>query len=90
LVSPPLPIYIYSLKETRLHFRADAFAVACRTSKRGLTMIWVPRVEGVDTKLIKTSYSTAAGTSYITFDDALVPVENTLGEVDKGLQVVLR
>lgn len=67
-------------------------------------MILVPRVEGVDTKIIKTSYSSAAGTSYVTFDnvkcvcsgffrllltESRVPVENTLGKEGKGLFVVL-
>ena len=32
--------------------------------------------EHVRTKPIKTSYSAAAGTAYVTFDDVHVPVEN--------------
>jgi alkylation response protein AidB-like acyl-CoA dehydrogenase len=52
-------------------------------------MILVPRGEGVETKLIKTSYSTTAGTAYITFDNVKVPVENLLGQEGKGLFVVL-
>ena len=43
-------------------------------------MILVERQDGVETKSIKTSYSTAAGTAYITFENVKVPVENTLGE----------
>lgn len=38
---------------------------------------------------IKTSYSSAAGTAYITFDNVKVPVENTLGPEDAGLIVML-
>jgi alkylation response protein AidB-like acyl-CoA dehydrogenase len=30
------------------------------------------------------------GTAYITFDEVLVPFENTLGEDGNGLQVILR
>ncbi len=52
-------------------------------------MILIERGPGVETKQIKTSYSTTAGTAYITFDDVKVPVENTLGVVDQGLKVVL-
>ena len=52
-------------------------------------MLLIPRGEGVETKLIKTSYSTTAGTAYITFDNVKVPVENLLGKEGKGLFVVL-
>ena len=34
---------------------------------------------GLSTKVIKTSYSSAAGTAYITYDNVKVPVENLLG-----------
>jgi alkylation response protein AidB-like acyl-CoA dehydrogenase len=49
----------------------------------------IPRGEGVETKAIKTSYSATAGTAYVTFDNVRVPVSNTLGEVGKGMQVIL-
>lgn len=52
-------------------------------------MILIPRGEGVATKPIKTAYSSAAGTAFVTFDEVRVPVEYTLGEVDKGLKVIL-
>jgi alkylation response protein AidB-like acyl-CoA dehydrogenase len=52
-------------------------------------MLLIPRIEGVETKLIKTSYSSSAGTAYVTFDDVMVPVENVIGEVDKGFAIVL-
>jgi len=67
---------------------SDYFTVACRT-KRGITVLLIERGEGVETKAIKTSYSSTAGTAYITFDKVKVPVENVLGEEDKGLFVVL-
>lgn len=56
----------------------------------GLTVILVERGPGVETRQIKTSYSTAAGTAYITFDNVRVPVGNTLGEVGGGIFVILR
>lgn len=52
-------------------------------------MLLIERGEGVETKPIKTSYSPAAGTTYITFDNVKVPVENLLGQENKGLQVIL-
>lgn len=53
-------------------------------------MILVERGPGVETRQIKTSYSTTAGTGYIFFDNVRVPVGNTLGEVGGGIFVILR
>jgi alkylation response protein AidB-like acyl-CoA dehydrogenase len=60
-----------------------------RTGKNALTMMLIPRTDEVDTKIIKTSYSHAAGTAYVTFDGVKVPVENVLGGVGNGLKVIL-
>jgi hypothetical protein len=35
-------------------------------------MLLIERTEGVETKLIKTSYSASAGTAYVTFEDASI------------------
>jgi len=67
---------------------ADYFSTGCKTDK-GLTMILIPRGEGVETKIIKSSYSSAAGTAYVTFDNVKVPIENTLGKENDGLKVIL-
>jgi len=67
---------------------SDYFTVGCNTGE-GLTAILVERGDGVETKAIKTSYSSTAGTAYITFDDVKVPVENTLGPVNGGVFVIL-
>ncbi|KAH9856469.1 acyl-CoA dehydrogenase [Lenzites betulinus] len=67
---------------------ADYFTVGCKTED-GFTVILVERSEGVSTKPIKTAYSAAAGTAYITFDQVKVPVENTLGEEGGGIFVML-
>lgn len=60
-----------------------------RTSEKGLSMLLIPRTEGVETKIIKTSYSHAAGTAYVSFDSVLVPVEYLLGGEGQGLKVIL-
>jgi alkylation response protein AidB-like acyl-CoA dehydrogenase len=39
--------------------------------------------------LIKTSYSPAAGTAYIIFDNVKVPVENLLGVENKGFEIIM-
>ncbi|EGN98920.1 hypothetical protein SERLA73DRAFT_90002 [Serpula lacrymans var. lacrymans S7.3] len=67
---------------------ADYFTVGCKTED-GLTVLLIERGPGVETRTIKTSYSTAAGTAYITFDNVGVPVGNTLGEVGGGIFVIL-
>jgi len=72
---------------TNGHF-SDYFTTGCRTDG-GFTVILIERSEGVATKQLKTSYSTVAGTAYVTFDNVKVPVENTVGEVDGGLLVML-
>lgn len=70
---------------------ADYFTTACKTDDgNGFTVILVPRGEGVDTKPIKTSYSAAAGTAFVTFDKVRVPVKtHTLGKVGAGMKVIL-
>lgn len=52
------------------HF-ADYFSTAVRTDK-GISMLLIGRSEGLETKLIKTSYSTSAGTAYVTFENASI------------------
>lgn len=66
----------------------NSFTVGCKTAD-GFTVILVERGEGVETKPIKTSYSSAAGTAYITFENVKVPVENTLGPEGGGIFVIL-
>ncbi|KAH9481453.1 Acyl-CoA dehydrogenase apdG [Psilocybe cubensis] len=67
---------------------ADYFTVGCKTED-GFTVILVERGPGVETKQIKTSYSTTAGTAYITFDNVRAPIGNTLGEEGGGIFVIL-
>jgi len=68
---------------------SDYFMTGVRTSDTGLSMLLIPRTDEVDTKAIKTSYSASAGTAFVTFDKALVPIENLLGKEGEGLKVIL-
>ncbi|KAG6888919.1 hypothetical protein C0995_004932 [Termitomyces sp. Mi166 len=68
---------------------ADYFTVGCRNDQGGMVVLLIERQEGVETKPIKTSYSTTAGTGFVTFDNVFVPYENTLGSDNGGLQVIL-
>ncbi|KAF8269135.1 acyl-CoA dehydrogenase [Lactarius quietus] len=67
---------------------ADYFTVGCKI-KGGYTVILVPRCEGLSTTPIKTSYSAAAGTAFVTFDKVRVSASNTLGKEGKGMAVIL-
>lgn len=67
---------------------ADYFVTGCRTAK-GFSVILIPRDDNVETKKIKTAYSTAAATAYIQFDHVKVPVANLLGKEDEGFKVIM-
>jgi alkylation response protein AidB-like acyl-CoA dehydrogenase len=67
---------------------ADYFVTGCRTAK-GFSVLLIPRGEGVETTQIKTSYSTAAATAFVQFENVKVPVENLLGQEDKGFIVIM-
>lgn len=66
----------------------DYFVTGCRT-KKGFTVLIIERGEGVETKPVKTSYSAAAATTYIEFNNVKVPKRNILGPADKGFVVIM-
>lgn len=66
----------------------DYFVTGCRTEK-GFSVILVPRGEGVETKRIKTSYSTAAATAFVEFNNVKVPVDHLLGQEHNGFIVIM-
>mmetsp|Transcript_17024 Transcript_17024/g.23687 ORF Transcript_17024/g.23687 Transcript_17024/m.23687 type:complete len:515 (+) Transcript_17024:65-1609(+) len=66
----------------------DYFSTAVRT-ENGISMLLIERSEGLETESIKTSYSSSAGTAYITFENVKVPVENLLGKEGKGFKVIM-
>ncbi|KAJ7472310.1 acyl-CoA dehydrogenase/oxidase [Mycena galericulata] len=67
---------------------AHYFTTGCKT-ETGFTVILIERDDNLSTKAIKTSYSSTAGTAYVTFDKVRVPVGNTLGKVGNGMSVIL-
>ncbi|KAJ2898145.1 hypothetical protein MKZ38_004145 [Zalerion maritima] len=66
----------------------DYFVTGVNTGK-GLSVLLIPRGDGVETRQLSTSYSKAAATAYITFDKVKVPVENLLGKENQGIHVIL-
>lgn len=72
---------------------ADYFVTAVRTGEgkgtKGISLMLIERGEGVDTKPIKTSYSPAAGTAYVEFDEVVVPARNLIGPLDDGFKCIM-
>mmetsp|Transcript_2561 Transcript_2561/g.4236 ORF Transcript_2561/g.4236 Transcript_2561/m.4236 type:complete len:519 (-) Transcript_2561:87-1643(-) len=71
---------------------ADYFTTAVRTGgpgAGGISMLLIPKSEGIETKLIKTVYSSSAGTGYVTFENVKVPVENLLGKENHGFPMIM-
>eukprot|EP00158_Paraphelidium_tribonemae_P003257 Partr_v1_DN25998_c0_g1_i2_m68809 putative acyl-CoA dehydrogenase len=68
------------------------FSTAVRTGGKGMagiSMLLIERGPGVETKIIKTSYSSSAGTAYVTFENVKVPVENLLGVENEGFKCIM-
>eukprot|EP00928_Gymnodinium_smaydae_P099958 TRINITY_DN9687_c0_g1_i1.p1 TRINITY_DN9687_c0_g1~~TRINITY_DN9687_c0_g1_i1.p1 ORF type:complete len:516 (+),score=102.68 TRINITY_DN9687_c0_g1_i1:64-1611(+) len=71
---------------------ADYFVTAVRTGgkgARGLSLLVVPRVEGVVTKQMSTTYSKSAATALVIMTDVKVPVENLLGKENDGFRLIM-
>jgi alkylation response protein AidB-like acyl-CoA dehydrogenase len=72
---------------------ADYFTVAVRTGKPGMNGISVLLIErdfgGVSTRRMDCQGVWSSGTTYITFEDVKVPVENLLGKENQGFKVIM-
>jgi alkylation response protein AidB-like acyl-CoA dehydrogenase len=68
---------------------ADFFTVAVRTGGEGaggISLLVVERGPGVITKQMDCMGVWSSGTTYITFEDVKVPVENLIGEEGEGFK----
>ncbi|KAJ3218475.1 hypothetical protein HK099_005032 [Clydaea vesicula] len=74
---------------------ADYFTVAVRTGSeesgmKGISLLLIERErKGVTTRQMLCSGVWASGTSYITFEDVKVPVENLIGKENKGFMCIM-
>ena len=71
---------------------ADVFVTAVRTGKPGhggLSFLVIERGPGMTTSRIKTSYSGAAGTALVVFENVLVPRENLLGPENGAFKMIM-
>jgi len=72
---------------------ADYFTVAVRTGgkgHRGVSLLLIERsMPGVTTRQMKCSGVWPSGTTYITFEDVKVPVENIIGKENEGFKFMM-
>ena len=71
---------------------ADFFTVAVRTGGEGaggISLLVVERGPGVVTKQMDCMGVWSSGTTYITFEDVKVPVENLIGEEGEGFKYIM-
>ena len=55
----------------------------------GVSVLLIPRSEGVETKQMNCMGVHASGTTYVTFDDVVVPVANRIGDENKGFMIIM-
>jgi alkylation response protein AidB-like acyl-CoA dehydrogenase/predicted heme/steroid binding protein len=71
---------------------ADYFTTAVRTGgpgHSGVSLLVIPRTEGVKTERMKCQGVWASGTTYITFENVKVPVENIIGKENEGFKAIM-
>mmetsp|Transcript_14391 Transcript_14391/g.36414 ORF Transcript_14391/g.36414 Transcript_14391/m.36414 type:complete len:511 (+) Transcript_14391:181-1713(+) len=66
----------------------DYFVTACKTEK-GISLLMIERDDNLTTNPIKTSYSPAAGTAYVLYENVKVPVANLLGKEHEGFKCIM-
>ncbi|CAK0875637.1 unnamed protein product, partial [Prorocentrum cordatum] len=52
-------------------------------------MLLVKRDDTVQTKIIKSKYSSAAGTAFVTYEGTVVPKRNVFVKENKGFQIIM-
>merc|ERR550514_1801906 len=52
-------------------------------------MILVPRSDAVETKIIKTKYSSSAGTAFVTYENAIAPKKNVFTGPNQGFPIIM-
>lgn len=71
---------------------SDYFVTAVRTGKAGaggISMMFIPRDDTVNTTVIKSKYSSSAGTAFVTYEGTVVPKKHVFGQKNKGFQIIM-
>eukprot|EP01125_Pyxidicula_operculata_P008875 TRINITY_DN293_c0_g3_i2.p1 TRINITY_DN293_c0_g3~~TRINITY_DN293_c0_g3_i2.p1 ORF type:complete len:372 (-),score=85.07 TRINITY_DN293_c0_g3_i2:199-1314(-) len=71
---------------------ADYFTTAVRTGGSGMggvSVLLIERGPGVTTRQMSCSGLWSSGTTYVTYENVLVPVENLIGEENQGFKIIM-
>ncbi|KAJ5520426.1 hypothetical protein N7463_000879 [Penicillium fimorum] len=68
---------------------ANYFLTLTRTSGDGFTLLVIPKADNVTVRPMEMCGSSCAGTAFVEFDDAQVPVNYRVGEEGKGLSYIM-
>jgi alkylation response protein AidB-like acyl-CoA dehydrogenase len=68
---------------------AHYFLTLVKETTGGFTLLVIPRTDGVTTRHITLSGSTAAGTAFVDFDNVQVPMDMVVGERGRGLKYIM-
>jgi alkylation response protein AidB-like acyl-CoA dehydrogenase len=68
---------------------ADYFLTLVKETTGEFTLLVIPRGEGLTTKHMTMSGSTAAGTAFVDMDDVKVSLDMIVGERGKGLKYIM-
>jgi len=71
---------------------ADFFTTAVRTGEEGMggvSLLVIERSKGVKTTQMKCSGVWPSGTTYVEFDDVMVPVGNLIGKENQGFKYIM-
>ncbi|KAJ2893643.1 Cyclohexane-1-carbonyl-CoA dehydrogenase [Zalerion maritima] len=71
---------------------SDYFTTAVRTGgpgMNGVSLLLIERGEGVSTRRMDCQGVWSSGTTYITYEDVKVPVENLIGKENQGFRVIM-
>lgn len=71
---------------------AKYFTTAVRTGgpgMNGVSLLLIERGEGVSTRRMDCQGVWSSGTTYVTFEDVKVPVENLIGKKNQGFRVIM-
>ena len=64
----------------------------CRTGgpgPNGISILLVPRQDAIKIRPLETTGGNISGISFVSFENAICPVENVLGELNKGFKALL-
>jgi len=56
---------------------------------KGISMMLIPRTDEVQTKIIKSKYSSSAGTAYVTYEGSIVPKKNLFKKENDGFGIIM-